>query len=165
MATAEIHYPHGQHAKVGEKIELNIRYTGPAPNPDDAHIYVKDIGDTYYPDKPAAGWDIDPTKARDQGLTLNWPVGSTSGTYDFRIDWTWKTPGAAPKLGGEGQYFADKKPIESGWCIWFIMILMALGGLVGGFALGPSLIGYLIGLAAGFGLGVLLCILFHGWNR
>ena len=163
MATAVINYPKGQHAKEGEKVELKIKYTGDQPNPDDMHLYVKPTGDSHYRDRPDAGWDIDPAKARDPGVILNWPVGE-SGSYDFQVVWTWKKPGAPPQTtkGGDGQYYSDKRRrfIDEGWCLMLIAIAAAIGGWVGavGFL---SWIGYLIGIAAGFGIGVLLCVLLH----
>lgn len=167
MPTADITYPNGQYAPEGGKVRLNVRYTGGAPNPEDVHIYVKDSDDSHFPSSPSAGWDIDPAGAANPGLTVNWPVGNSSGTYDFAIEWTWKTGDKRRERGGAGQYFvkAGKPVIENEYC-WFLMaILMAIGGWVGAFAFGPSLIGYVIGLAAGFGLGVLICVLWHWANR
>jgi hypothetical protein len=163
MATTIIEYPQGQHAQPDGKVKLKIRYTGPAPNPNDIHFYVREVGDSHYRDKPDAEWAIDPNKPE---LEVSWPVGPNPGSYDFRVDWTWTKPGQVTRQekGREGQFFVDKK-FDAGWCIWFIAFLMAIGGLIGGFAFGPSLIGYAIGLAVGFGLGNLLCILWHWVGR
>jgi hypothetical protein len=164
MPTAEIKFPNGQNVKEGERVELNFRYTGQPPNPDDVHLYVKPLGDSDYPSSPSGGWDINPAAAGNPGATFHWPAG-TAGTYDFLVEWTWKTGDKRREKGGEGQYFVKKKPAESGWCLMFIAILMGIGGWVGGFAFGPSLIGYVIGLAIGFGLGVLVCVIWHWAQR
>jgi hypothetical protein len=163
MATATIQFPEGQNARAGGKIKLKIRYTGSPPPPNDAHFYVKNVGDSSFPDNSSAGWDIDSGKVTDPGLDWNWPVGSEPGSYDFRVVWTWKTPGETTKqqVGVESQYFVRRKLSDAAWCTLLLAVLMAIGGWVGGFALGPSLIGWGLGLLVGAGLAILICIVWH----
>ena len=173
MATdTTIDYPDGQRADPGGKIQLKIRYTGPDPKPNDAHIYVKDAGDSSYPDRPSAGWDIDPPGS----LDLNWPVGSSAGVFDFKIEWTWKTNGQVSRRqfgSTEGRYRAlaegEEDPKSWDWLKFFLRILGGALASAGGSALlnwwtvvafVPCLLTGALGGAVGSAIGAILVFLF-----
>lgn len=173
MSSAIIEYPKGQHAPPGGKVPIKATYTGAGPAPQDIHLYVKNVGDSGYPQTPAGSWDLDPDRVPPKEAIFNWPVGSDRGSYDFLVEWTWKgtTP---PERGAEGQYFVDDKEVADepkvwSWAMfWWRVLGAVLSGAAGsaflnwwtGAAILACILTGALGGAAGSALGQLFTWLF-----
>lgn len=103
MADAIIEFPQGQHATAGSHLQLKITYTGNPPGPDDVHVSTRETGTSDWAE--LMGMDVDPATAA-QGIDLTIPVGTGTGAFDIRVEWTWKDPPRREE-GRVGQYFVD----------------------------------------------------------
>jgi len=133
MATATIHFPRGQHVYIGKKIDLLFKYTGPDPTPNDIHVFTRALGGSSW--NHQYGGDIQAGVDPRSGVALSLPVGNDPGTFDLRIDWTWK-PERREIGSDQGQYFVDVPPPtrppsdppdeeekESTWWKWLLLPL------------------------------------------